>query len=60
MNDEYLIAAKARQLGVRVDAVKHIIADRVLNDEWGVEPDIPSLLTTITSKDIERLRTMMY
>lgn len=52
MNQQFIINAKAKQLGISVNELLQLVAERIVADDSSVEHDVNAIVMELTENDI--------
>lgn len=54
MDQQFIINAKARALGISVKELLQLVADRIVADDSSVEHDVNTIVMELTENDIKQ------
>ena len=54
MDQQFIINAKARALGISVKELLQLVADRIVADDSSVEHDVNAIVMELTEDDIKQ------
>ncbi len=54
MDQQFIINAKAKSLGISVNELLQIVADKIVADDSCIEHDLNSIVMELTMDDIKR------